>query len=127
MTVATIYNTASQYGKLQSNKTAQQLRLIKFDLNSVSQQAIQEGDLDRKASRQTTTQVQIPTITSNSTSCNGEKMTKVYTSTPVTGRVSTLLEEYADVFEGVGHLKESLSTTMHLFTSLPWEVRKSDK
>ena len=63
MTVATIYITASQYGKLLSNTTAQQLRLIKFDLNSVSQQAVQEGDLDRKASRQTTTQVQIPTTT----------------------------------------------------------------
>ena len=46
MTVATIYITASQYGKLLSNTTAQQLRLIKFDLNSVSQQAVQEGDLD---------------------------------------------------------------------------------
>jgi hypothetical protein len=76
MTVATIYITASQYGKLRSNTTSQQLRLIKFDLNSVSQQAVQEGDLrDRKATRQTTTQVQIPTTTSNSTSSNGEIMT----------------------------------------------------
>jgi hypothetical protein len=91
--VATIYITASQYGKLLSNTTAQQLRLIKFDLNSVSQQAVQEGDSDRKASQQTTTQTQIPTTTSNSTSSNGEKMTKVCTSTPDTGRVSTLLED----------------------------------
>jgi hypothetical protein len=74
MTVATIYITASQYGKLLSNTAAQQLRLIKFDLNSVSQQAVQEGDSDTKASRQTTTQVQIPTTISNSTCSNGEKM-----------------------------------------------------
>ena len=60
MTVATIYITASQYGKLLSNTTAQQLRLIKFDLNSVSQQAVQEGDLDRKASRQTTPKFRYP-------------------------------------------------------------------
>ncbi|CAB4005551.1 Hypothetical predicted protein [Paramuricea clavata] len=101
MTVATIYITASQYGKLLSNTTAQQLGLIKFDLNSVSQQAVQEGDLDRRALRQTTTQVEIPTTTINSTNSNGEKRTKVCTSTPDTGRVSTLLEEYADVFEGL--------------------------
>ncbi len=97
MTVATICITASQYGKLLSNTTAQQLRLIKFDLNSVSQQAVQEGDLDRKASRQTT-QVQIPTTTtSNSTSSNGEKMTKVCTSTPDTGRVSKGMQMYLKV------------------------------
>ena len=36
MTVATIYITASQYGRLLSCKTAQQLKLVKFDINAVS-------------------------------------------------------------------------------------------
>ncbi|CAB3983672.1 Transposon Tf2-6 poly [Paramuricea clavata] len=91
---------------------------IEQQFNKHNKQAVQEGDLDRKALRQTTTQVQIPTTTSNSTSSNGEKMTKVCTSTPDTGRVSTLLEEYADVFEGVGHLK-GFEQKLHIDDSVP--------
>ena len=45
-------------------------------------------------------------------------MTKVCTSSPDTGRVSTLLEEYAEVFEGVGHLK-GFEQKLHIDDSVP--------
>ncbi|CAB3980121.1 Retrovirus-related Pol poly, partial [Paramuricea clavata] len=75
-------STTSQYDKLLSNTTAQQLRLIKLDLNSVSQQAVQE-------------------------------------------------EEYADVFEGVGHLKgfeqklhiDSVPLAAQTYPRIPFNLR----
>ena len=61
MTVASIYITASQSGRLLSCKTAQQLKLVKFDINSVSQTVPKQLDPSNKSSPQANTQAHVPT------------------------------------------------------------------
>ena len=118
MTVATIYIAASQYGRLLSCKTAQHLKLVKFDINSVSQTVPKQLDPSNKSSRQANTQAHVPTRSCKSTAHEGVQPTKLPTSAPEKGRVSALLEQYADVFEGVGHLKE-FEQKLHIDASVP--------
>ena len=105
MTVATVYITASQYGRLLSCKTAQQLKLVKFDINSVSQTVPKQLDPSNKSSRQANTQAHVPTMSCKSTAHEGAQPKNLPTTATEKGRVSALLEQYAEVFEGVGHLK----------------------
>ena len=115
MTVATIYITASQYGRLISCKTAQQLKLVKFDINSVSQTVPKQLDPSKKSSPQANTQDHVP---SKSPTHEGAQPTKLPTTAPEQGRVSALLEQYADVFEGVGHLK-GFEQKLHIDATVP--------
>ena len=115
MTVATIYITASQYGRLLSCKTAQQLKLVKFDINSVSQTVPKQLDPSKKSSPQANTQDHVP---SKSPTHEGAQPTKLPTTAPEQGRVSALLEQYADVFEGVGDLK-GFEQKLHIDATVP--------
>ena len=84
MAVATIYITASQYGRLLIYKTAQQLKSV------------------QKSSPQANAQAHVPTRSCKSPTHEGAQPTKLPTTAPEQGRVSALLEQYADLFEGVG-------------------------
>ena len=118
MTVATIYITASQYGRLLSCKTAQQLKLVKFDINAVSQTVPKPLDPSKKSSPQANTQAQVPTRSCKSPTHEGAQPSKLLTTAPEQGRVSALLEQYADVFEGVGHLK-GFEQKLHIDATVP--------
>ena len=48
----------------------------------------------------------------------GAQPTKLPTTAPEQGRVSALLEEYADVFEKVGHLK-GFEQKLHIDSTVP--------
>ena len=61
MIVASINITALQYGRLLSCQTAQNSKLVKLDINSVSQPVPNQGDPSNKSSRQANAQAHVPT------------------------------------------------------------------